>query len=468
RRFCRRSGRATPSRRRDKIDPPRVRQTPAEIHSKSAGTCPDKRGQLSAPLPADPAFLALGERLAPDLIETQKTTLAGFRLLDPRGVVIAGREEVGLSLAHVEEVAAALRGGFRSVMRLRMSKHAPPPLYSWSRGTAVRVFTAMPVVLRGRVAGVVYASRTPSNVFKNFYEERGKVAAASATIVALALLIGWIFERALTRPIRELMSRTTAIARGDREALTPMTHHGTAEFAQLTQSFLDMAAALQNRSDFIATFAAHVSHELKSPLTSIHGAAELLRDDIETPHSMSGAERRRFLGNIIEDTDRLATIVRRLRELAHAEETPVAGVTTLEAAVAELRSTFSSLRIETDGPLSVAIRMSAENIGVALLHLADNAQRHGAKTLMILSSRNGDDLKVVVRDDGHGLSRANRDKIFDSFFTTRRAEGGTGMGLAIVRAMLESHGGSIDLVDEEDADPPPGTAFALVIPLAQA
>ncbi|MGD9544298.1 MAG: ATP-binding protein [Methylocystis sp.] len=420
-----------------------------------------------ASAPADPAFVALGVRLAPDLIETQKTTLAGFRLLDPKGVVIAGGEDVGLSLAHVEEVAEALRGRFRSVMRLRISKHDPPPLYSWSRGTAVRVFTAMPVTLHGRVAGVVYASRTPSNVFKNFYEERGKVAAAGATIFVLALLIGSIFQRAITLPMRELMSRTAAIARGDRAALTPVTHHGTAEFAQLTQSFFDMAEALQSRSDFIATFAAHVSHELKSPLTAIQGAAELLREDVGTPAGgMSDAERRRFLTNIIADTGRLTAIVQRLRELARAEATPIAGETTLEKGLAELRSAFSALRIEAEGPLSASVGMSLENVSVALSHLADNAQRHGATKLTISCARKGDDLMIVVRDDGRGVSRANRDRIFDSFFTTQREEGGTGMGLAIVRAMLQAHGGSIDFIEEGDDETSRGAAFAIAIPLA--
>jgi hypothetical protein len=57
--------------------------------------------------PADPAFVALGARMMPDLVATQRVTLAGFRLLDPNGVVIAGREEIGLSLAHLNEVAAA-------------------------------------------------------------------------------------------------------------------------------------------------------------------------------------------------------------------------------------------------------------------------------------------------------------------------------------------------------------------------
>jgi len=416
---------------------------------------------------ADPSFVALGARLAPDLVEIQQVTLAGFRLLDPKGVVIAGREEIGLSLAHVEEVAEALEGRVRSVMRSRISKHEPPPLYSWSRGTAVRVFTAMPIVLRGRVAGVVYASRTPSNIFKNFYDERGKVTLAGLTIASLALLIGFVFQRTITRPMRELMRRTAAIGRGDRSALRPLAHHGAMEIAQLSQSFLDMAANLQNRSDFIATFAAHVSHELKSPLTSIQGAAELLRDDLDpSAQGMSTEDRRRFLDNIISDAGRLTAVVQRLRELARAEATPTSGSTTAADAVIDLRSGFETLSIEANGDLDRAIRISAENVRIVLSHLADNAARHGATQLTIAAAVQGEDLRIAVRDDGSGVSRANREKVFDSFFTTRRDSGGTGMGLAIVRAMLRAHGGSIALAEDGEGASP-GAAFVLTLPLAE-
>ncbi len=414
-------------------------------------------------VPSDSAFAALGERLAPVLVEVQRVTLAGFRLLDPRGVVIAGREEVGQSLAHVAEVAAALHGDFRAVMRVRISKHRPPPLYSLSRGTDVRLFVAMPVVARGHVAGVVYASRTPTNIFKSFYEERGKVAAAGLTILVLAGLIGFIFQRAITRPIGELMKRTLAIGRGDRAAaLTPLAHYGTAEFAALSQGFLDTAHALQNRSDFIATFAAHVSHELKSPLTAIQGAAELLRDDLDAPAPrMSLADQRRFLDHIVADAGRLTVIVQRLRDLARAENSLTAGETTLRTVVANVRAGFASLRIHLEGDADEPIRMAAENARIVLDHLADNAVRHGARSLTVACRREGDALHVTVRDDGAGISAANQEKVFETFFTTRRDTGGTGMGLPIVRAMLEAHGGRITLAARDGA----GATFLLVLPL---
>ena len=93
--------------------------------------------------------------------------------------------------------------------------------------------------------------------------------------------------------------------------------------------------------------------------------------------------------------------------------------------------------------------MAAENLAAVLSHLADNAARHGAGTLEIRAARAGPALRVEVRDDGSGVSPGNRGRIFDSFFTTRREDGGTGMGLPIVRALLGAHGGSAALIDTE-------------------
>ncbi|GCC44668.1 hypothetical protein chiPu_0028579, partial [Chiloscyllium punctatum] len=89
---------------------------------------------LPAPKPADPGYVEIGARLMPIILETQKVTLAGFRILDPQGVVIAGRQEVGQSLAHIEEVAAALQGQYSAALRIRVPDKPPPPIYSISRG----------------------------------------------------------------------------------------------------------------------------------------------------------------------------------------------------------------------------------------------------------------------------------------------------------------------------------------------
>ncbi|TGQ74648.1 HAMP domain-containing histidine kinase [Mesorhizobium sp. M00.F.Ca.ET.186.01.1.1] len=407
---------------------------------------------------ADPAFAALGARLSAILEATQKTTLAGFRLLDPRGVVIAGGGEIGLSLADVGEVREALAGHYASALRLRNPNQPPPPLYSISRGTKVRVFVAMPVEVAGRVAGVVYLSRTPNNIVKHLYGERGKVTLAAIAILGGTLLIGLVFLRTVSRPIYGLIERTKRIAAGDRTAMRPLDHHGTREMAELSAAFLDMAEKLHARSDSIQTFATHVSHELKSPLTAIQGAAELLRD---SGGAMDEAERRRFSGNIVTDAGRLNLLVRRLLELARAENLAPSGEGTSLGAALVLLPTDPRLAVHVEAGAEIALRISAENAAIVLANLIDNSARHGATLISIAASATGGKATILVGDDGAGISPANRGRIFEPFFTTRRETGGTGMGLGIVLALLKAHDGTIRLVDSG-----PGTRFEIILPVA--
>jgi signal transduction histidine kinase len=197
-------------------------------------------------------------------------------------------------------------------------------------------------------------------------------------------------------------------------------------------------------------------------LTSIQGAAELLREDVEAP-TMDDEDRRKFLDNIIADAARLTSISGRLRDFARAENPVAVGVGTLAGTIAGLRVAFASLDIRAGGELDAPMRLSEENAGIILSNLADNAMRHGSTAIDISAVRKGNFLLVKVSDNGEGVSPNNRAQIFDSFFTTRRESGGTGMGLAIVRAMLEAHGGAISLTESGH-----GAAFELSIPLADA
>ncbi|MBZ6079165.1 HAMP domain-containing protein [Microvirga sp. WGZ8] len=415
-----------------------------------------------APLPPSSEFLAVGAQLQEIALRTQIVTLAGFRILDPQGVVIAGREERGLSLAHIDEVAEALKGRYRSALRMRAVDQPSPPLYSLSRGTQVRVFAAMPVFVGDRVAGVIYASRTPNNILRSVYGERRKFVIAGLTLLGATLAIGFLFSRIITGPIHALVARTVEIGRGNRAALRPLAHHGTREIALLAGSFIEMAERLHERSDYIATFAAHVSHELKSPLTAIRGAAELLADEAgAVPGSMSQAERTRFLQNIITDTKRLTAMLHRLRELSRAESQPTDGKTSLVPIVEALRRSFPMLSVRADGRSGEAVAMSAENAIIVFSHLADNSVRHHATELVLHVSRQADEVRIEVRDNGNGIPRAVRDKIFDAFFTTRREHGGTGMGLAIVAALLRAHHGSIRMLEATQ-----GAVFEVRLPTA--
>jgi two-component system sensor histidine kinase CreC len=418
---------------------------------------PDAR---PAPAPADAGYVEIGAKLWPVIMETQRVTLAGFRILDPHGVVIAGREEVGQSLAHIEEVATALGGQYRAVLRTRVPDKPPPPIYSFSRGLGVHVFSAMPVIVDNHVAGVIYTSRTPSNIFQHFYRERTKFMLAALAVIVATIVIGLIFSRTITHPMYELIGRAERIGRGERDAFQPLAHYGTREFAQLSRSFLDMAEQLSRRSEYIASFSAHLTHELKSPLTSIKGAAELLLDSLQGEAStLTRMEQKTFLSNILGDAERLEIMTQRLRELARAEGAPQNERAELRMVVAHLTSRFPTRAIAAGGCLDRAIGMSCEKALIVLSHLTDNAVRHNAKNFTLEASPDRASITMTVSNDGDSISEANRDRIFDAFFTTRRDTGGTGMGLSIVKAVMTSHGGSIKLLPTDR-----GARFELQFP----
>ncbi|MEM7067629.1 MAG: ATP-binding protein [Pseudomonadota bacterium] len=406
--------------------------------------------------PPDKIYVEMGQILMPILAEAQRTTLAGFRVTDPEGRVVAGRSELGLSIAHVEEVRQALSGRYASTIRLRVSDSPTPPIYSISRGTGIRVFVAMPIEQEGKIVGVVYMSRTPSHFLRELYGQRWKIAAATAFLLLITLTIALIFVRTIKGPIDALNSRTKRITSGDRDALEPLEHHGTREIADLAQGLLSMSGKLQDRSDYIKNFATHVSHELKSPLTSIRGAAELVLDGAD---EMDRETRDKFLKNVLSDTDRMGQLLARLRELAAAEALSVEGECDLRDVVNQLKDFHPNLKITNTNADNRQIPLTLESAMIVFSNLADNSVKHGAESLELLVRESAESLTLFVQDDGQGISEANREKTLEHFFTTRRSEGGTGMGLGIVQSILDGCGGKLIPLASDN-----GACFEIRIP----
>jgi two-component system, OmpR family, sensor histidine kinase CreC len=326
----------------------------------------------------------------------------------------------------------------------------------WRPSLGMIVFAVLAFVLALPLLGLLLLGRFPDRLALWAGGSTAEYLVLAAGVVGMTGIIGYVFWRTITRPIHALVRSTRALGLGERDAASLPIQHGTRELAALSQSFLEMATRLHDRTDYITTFAAHVSHELKSPLSSIRGAAELL---LESGEEMSPGQRRKFLDNIVGDTERLTALLARLRELARADN-PQIGQSTLDEVVATVRASVAGIAIVAEGDLARPVRMSAENAAIVVAHLADNALRHKARTLRIAAKPEGERLRLTVANDGEPIADNNREKIFTPFFTTRREAGGTGMGLEIVRSMLRAHGGEIRLAA---ADP---VAFEIEIPLA--
>lgn len=398
-----------------------------------------------APQAPDLVAQAAGLRLTPILQGAQRVTLAGVRVVDARGVVVATtRTELGLSLAHRGEVSRALTGEATSLIRERHPSGPQPPLESLSRGTRVRVFVALPVVEQGRVLGAVVLSRTPLDTVKGLYGFRAELALGAALLLLTSLLVSALTSRAIVRPVRALMSQARQISQGKLRDPQPLADPGSYEVGELSEAMVHMARSLQERAGYIQTFAANVSHEFKTPLTSIRGTVELLRDHMD---EMSPQERDRFLGNLEDASLRLGALVHRLLELARADVVePGSSQASLEEVLARLVEEHPALsrRIEPEAR-GAQVQMAPELLSAALGNLVENARRHGGPQAQVevRARLQGQALVVEVCDDGQGISEANQRRVFERFFTTARSQGGTGLGLPIVKALVERHGGAI-------------------------
>lgn len=410
----------------------------------------------------DPVLAPVVARLAPDgytdarhgqilpeltrLAQTAgKSTLAGAIFLDHTGVGLG--DSLGdtslQSYAHLPEVITALSGDVGVALRARKEDYKRHPLTSISRDTGYRVFLAYPVLSQDRVIGAVLLSRTPLNLGKFLFHKRDEMLIVGGFTLLGAALIGGLLLRLMSRPVQRLRNEARAIAAGRPPMADPARHYGMRELADLGESMLSMAETLDHRSQEIATYTDHVTHELKSPVTAILGAAELLEQQDTSP-----ANRATLLGNIRSEGARMDRLLNQLREMTRLRQEMQQGPGQLADMVPEV----SGLQIRITQPGDAALPLSNAHGEIILLHMAQNALAHGAQT-MWLHNKKG---VLEISDDGSGISPKDAPRLTEPFFTTRRDQGGTGMGLAIVSALLERYDARLAVIDS-----PKGAAFEI-------
>jgi signal transduction histidine kinase len=394
------------------------------------------------------------EKLIPVIIEAKKTNLSGIRIVDYQGIVIASSgEDVNMSLASRQEIALALQGKPNSLLRKRNSDSSKPSLESISRGTRLRVFVALPVIIENQVIGVVITSRTPLDVAKALYASRIQLLKGSLFIIGAVLLMTILTSYYIRRPVKALLGQVDQIKIGNKKGQTPIDNPAIEEVAQLSDAIAQMAVTLEQRAEYIRTFAANVSHEFKTPLTSLRGAIEILKDHYS---EMNKDERENFLKIIDDEAHHLDMLVKRLLELARAEVYKHDGeVTTVRPVLERIIRRYSdkNLKIQVNINDQIEnINMSPEIFSSILSNLLDNTLLHNSNGCNVNINITFDDsnkqnqIRMLISDDGKGISEANVSRIFRPFFTTARDRGGSGLGLTIIKSLIEAHGGTIEFL----------------------
>jgi two-component system, OmpR family, sensor kinase len=286
--------------------------------------------------------------------------------------------------------------------------------------------------------------------------------AATLAVLLIASACAWLIAGRVLKPVGLLTDTARSISQSD------LTHRidigGTGEAAEMARSFNSMLDRLEAVFRSQREFVRDANHELRDPLTIIRGHLELmsLDDDPE--------ERRRTIKIVLDELDRIGRIVGDLQLLAEADQP---GFLDLEWIDAELLSheliskatALAARRWQLDQAATGMFFADRHRLTEAMMNLAHNAVQHTdpEDTIAIGASMNGDVVRLWVRDTGAGISVSDQAIIFNRFTRgsdAHRRYAGGGLGLALVKAIAEAHGGDVRLQSRLGE----GSTFTIVVP----
>jgi signal transduction histidine kinase len=366
-----------------------------------------------------------------------------------------------------------------------------------------RLYAFSPLIGAGRDPGAYVSVGIPIEAaFADSNQALARNLIALSIVATLTLALTWVTaNRLILRQVDALVRATRGLSAGDLTARTGIRHaHG--ELYQLARAFDEMAASLeraqqqrrleeklrrenfeleqQNRgiqetNHMMSEFVSMVSHEMRTPLTSIQGYAELLLDGDAGDLTK---EQRDFLRTVRSNSDRLLALINGLLDLARVES----GRIELERSAVELeplvQSVARSLRplisakqqqlaLELAGNLP-PVWADADRLTQILTNLISNAHKYTPTggSIRVKAREQGSQVWIDVSDTGVGLLPEEQDQLFTRFFRARnratRQVSGTGLGLAITRSLIELHGGDITV----ESRPGQGSTFSFYLPAA--
>lgn len=287
--------------------------------------------------------------------------------------------------------------------------------------------------------------------------------------VAVALALSSIVSTRIVRPVRELAGAAQRIAHGARDARVPA--RGTDELAELAGAFNEMAASLERAEQIRSQLLADVAHELRTPLATVESYVEALADGVLAADDENW-------GVIRAETSRLSRLVDDLQKVSRAQahqldlhlaHVPAGALVSDAVKAAEPAYTSKGVGLEADiEPRVPAIEADSERIAEVLANLLTNALRHTppAGTVNVSARQQAEQLEISVADNGEGIAPEHLDRVFERFYridpARSRASGGTGIGLAIVRAIAEAHGGTVTATSPGTGS---GTTVTLLLPI---
>tara|TARA_R110002096_G_scaffold292224_1_gene486548 strand:- start:107017 stop:108783 length:1767 start_codon:yes stop_codon:yes gene_type:complete len=328
---------------------------------------------------------------------------------------------------------------------------------------------------RRAVPWVLVLDQPEAEAFALARQAAWDTAITALVVLALVLVLGAMLATQLTRPLWLLSKRADAIAEGQVHTESPPLR-APGEMGVLAKRLEEMAAKIAEREALqaalahedrlatVGTMAASVAHEINNPLTTILGYSQLLAEDKSEDHPD-----RAGLVLISDEATRMKTIVSTMLEYSRSESgTPGTAnlFSVLQRVQTLLDPSFKKMKVrltlEFDQALPevAAGSQSLQQIFVNLIQNAAQAMEQGGN-IWVQAKVVGDAVVATVRDEGPGIAVGEQSRVFDAFYTTKKASQGTGLGLAVVKHLVSEFRGSIEAGNGDGGN---GTCMTLVIP----
>jgi len=366
-----------------------------------------------------------------------------------------GQDE-GRDYSKWNDVARTLRGEYGA----RATRQNPDDPNTTS------LYVASPVIRNGDIAGVLTVSKPTSSVSLFLRSARKNILLGGILATLAVVLLGMIVSAWITWPIQKLTAYANAVRDGKR---LPAPHLGGSEIGRLGAAFEEMRDALEGKQ-YVENYVQTLTHEMKSPLSSVRGAAELLEEDVPPER------RRQFLKNIRAETDRMQDIVERLLELSALENRKqlqdvesLRLVDVVRDAAGSIQSLLEAkgLRVKVNADEQVTVPAERFLIRQAVANLLQNAVEFSPRDGEITVSVHliGPMAEIAIRDHGPGIPDYAADRVFDRFYSLQKPDTGkkgTGLGLTFARETAALHGGTVSTRNCPDG----GVCATLRLPLA--
>ncbi len=376
---------------------------------------------------------------------------------DARGIVrynSMGGKNVGKDYSRWNDVRRTLDGAY-GARSSRAVKSDP---------STNALYVSAPIRHDGRIAGVVTVVKPENSVTLFMALARRKIITAAVISCLAFAVLGVLLTLWINRPIARLFGYVTSLRAGGRPAFPRLS---AAEIRDLGVAFDRMRAELEGKN-YIEGYVQALTHELKSPLSSIRGAAELLDDD------MADDRRKKFHRTIRDETGRIDAIIERLLQLTSLEKRKhLNNIETIDLegvaaeVIASLEPQVFRAGIKITNAVNPGHSVTGEKFLIthAVLNLVKNAIQFtpAGGSITLSSSAQEDFTLLTVTDTGTGIPDYALTRVFDRFYSLPGREGarGTGLGLPFVREVALLHGGYAELKNNTGG---PGATATLAMP----